>query len=92
MTGQKAGTSGTGTRRGDQELVRVECVTNSRARGLSVKWTKGAIFEFGSRQSAETWTESESRKVPGRFFLAHPPDEEQTVPVDYYLKYSGGDS
>lgn len=68
--------------------VRVRCTTDSVSHGLDVTWTKGAIFEFDSTEAAERWVSTESRSVPGTFYLADVPGDEAALSVAYYVKYT----
>lgn len=70
------------------ETIRVRCAANSVQHDLEVDWTKGAIFEFTSRAEVDHWLEAQNVMVPGRLFLSQVPHEADTLPIDYYLKYS----
>lgn len=90
MNGQDDGAS-TRNPEEDTEVVRVECAADGRDRGLDVEWTKGAVFEFGSRHDAEKWLVAENRAVPGTLYLSAASDSNSRLPVDFYVKYSGPD-
>lgn len=74
----------------EDDPVRVRCTTDAVGHALDVDWTRGAIFEFESRDEAERWVAAESHGVPGTFYLADAP-EGADLSVAYHVRYTGPD-
>lgn len=78
-------------RPGAQDVVRIRCQADRRIYGIDVEWMKGAIFEFDTREEAETWVEDQNLDVPGTLFLEEAPERDDGLAVDLHLKYSRPD-
>lgn len=70
------------------EPVTVRCTADALDHDLDVPWTRGAIFELESLDTARRWVADQNGGVPGTLFLARAPDPSGPLAVDYYLKYN----